>query len=74
PDGQVHSDRLGEPMVSVMDPGLRRGDESVGIDQAYDIHASIQSVEVDAANAIILIAGSLYLAGEVLKANNQIPD
>ncbi|MGL5838508.1 MAG: bifunctional folylpolyglutamate synthase/dihydrofolate synthase, partial [Sphingorhabdus sp.] len=23
PDGQVHSDRLGEPMVSVMDPGLR---------------------------------------------------
>ena len=41
---------------------------------ATDITEAIQSLTIDPEREILLIAGSLYLAGEVLKANNQIPD
>ena len=41
---------------------------------ASDITQAIQSLSVDPEHEIVLIAGSLYLAGEVLKANNQIPE
>ena len=41
---------------------------------ALDITKAIQSLNIDQEREIVLIAGSLYLAGEVLKANNQIPE
>ena len=41
---------------------------------APDITKAIQSLTIDPDHEILLIAGSLYLAGEVLKANNQIPE
>ena len=41
---------------------------------APNITKAIQSLTVDPKSQIVLIAGSLYLAGEVLKANNQIPE
>jgi dihydrofolate synthase/folylpolyglutamate synthase len=41
---------------------------------ARDITEAMGRLNVDPANEIVLIAGTLYLAGEVLKANNQIPD
>ena len=41
---------------------------------ASDITKAIQSLTIDPKREIVLIAGSLYLAGEVLKANKQIPE
>ena len=41
---------------------------------APDIYAAFASIEIDPASQIILIAGTLYLAGAILKANNQIPE
>lgn len=41
---------------------------------ANDIHAALGALTIDPQREIVLIAGSLYLAGEVLKANNQLPD
>jgi dihydrofolate synthase / folylpolyglutamate synthase len=41
---------------------------------APDIETALKHLTVDPASQIILIAGTLYLAGEVLKANRQIPD
>jgi dihydrofolate synthase / folylpolyglutamate synthase len=41
---------------------------------ARDITNAIQSLNIDQEREIVLIAGSLYLAGEVLKANSQIPE
>jgi dihydrofolate synthase / folylpolyglutamate synthase len=41
---------------------------------APDIETCFQRLTVDPAAEIVLIAGTLYLAGAVLKANNQIPD
>ncbi len=41
---------------------------------AKDLDGAIQSLDIDPDLEILLIAGSLYLAGEVLKANNQIPE
>lgn len=35
---------------------------------------ALNSLDIDPANEAVLIAGSLYLSGEVLKANNQLPD
>ncbi len=40
---------------------------------AVDVHAALAAI-VPQRNDIILIAGSLYLAGEVLRANGQTPD
>jgi dihydrofolate synthase / folylpolyglutamate synthase len=39
-----------------------------------DITKAIQSLTIDPEREFILIAGSLYLAGDVLKANKQIPE
>ena len=39
-----------------------------------DITEALQSLTLEPDREIVLIAGSLYLAGEVLKANNQIPE
>ena len=41
---------------------------------ADDMIDAIRSLSIDPAQEILLIAGSLYLAGDVLKANNQIPN
>jgi dihydrofolate synthase / folylpolyglutamate synthase len=41
---------------------------------ASDIAEAVRGLNVDPASEIVLIAGTLYLAGEVLKANNQLPD
>jgi dihydrofolate synthase/folylpolyglutamate synthase len=41
---------------------------------APEIDQAIQSLKINSDREIVLIAGSLYLAGEVLKANNQIPE
>ena len=41
---------------------------------ALDITAAVQSLSLDPDREFLLIAGSLYLAGEILKANNQIPE
>ena len=41
---------------------------------AADITEALVSLTIDPEQQIVLIAGSLYLAGEVLKANNQIPE
>jgi dihydrofolate synthase / folylpolyglutamate synthase len=67
PGGAVSTERE-------LDPRLRGGDEVVRIEKAQDISNALQSLKVDPASQIILIAGTLYLAGAVLKANNQVPD
>ncbi len=41
---------------------------------AADPQAAITALIVDPSTDIVLIAGSLYLAGEVLRANGQVPD
>jgi dihydrofolate synthase / folylpolyglutamate synthase len=41
---------------------------------APDVVTALGKLQVEPRIEIVLIAGSLYLAGEVLKANNQIPD
>jgi dihydrofolate synthase / folylpolyglutamate synthase len=52
------------------------GVEAFGPDAvaATDIEAAFAALKVNPASEAILIAGTLYLAGAVLKANNQIPD
>lgn len=41
---------------------------------ADDMVDAIRSLSIDPERDILLIAGSLYLAGDVLKANNQMPN
>ncbi|MEH6829053.1 bifunctional folylpolyglutamate synthase/dihydrofolate synthase [Parasphingorhabdus sp.] len=41
--------------------------------EASDINAALRSLDMGSGKTV-LIAGSLYLAGEVLKANEQVPD
>jgi len=43
------------------------------VSEASDIKAALQSLSLGTGKTV-LIAGSLYLAGDVLKANEQIPD
>ena len=43
------------------------------ISEAPDLESALKQLDVGK-NATILIAGSLYLAGEVLRANEQVPD
>ena len=38
-----------------------------------DIVTALQSITIDPSSQIILIAGTLYLAGAVLTANGEIP-
>jgi len=39
-----------------------------------DVSASLRAISAPSGPAQILICGSLYLAGEVLRLNNQVPD
>jgi len=51
--------------------------EELGVGDARpsdDLWAAVKQVAETATPASVLICGSLYLAGEVLKANNQVPD
>ncbi|SBV33091.1 FolC bifunctional protein [uncultured Sphingopyxis sp.] len=41
---------------------------------AVSITAALRGLKVDPAREIVLIAGSLYLAGEVLSANRELPE
>ncbi|SNS41696.1 bifunctional folylpolyglutamate synthase/dihydrofolate synthase [Sphingopyxis indica] len=41
---------------------------------AASVEAALSSLDVDPANEIVLISGSLYLAGEVLRTNGELPD
>ena len=41
---------------------------------AGSIEAALRALKVDAAKQQVLIAGSLYLAGEVLRLNQELPD
>lgn len=41
---------------------------------ATDVEAALRALTVDPARDIVLIAGSLYLAGEVLRANGELPE
>lgn len=41
---------------------------------ADDMSDAIRSLSIDPERDLLLIAGSLYLAGDVLKANNQMPN
>ncbi|WP_417596318.1 bifunctional folylpolyglutamate synthase/dihydrofolate synthase [Parasphingorhabdus sp.] len=48
-------------------------DPDAPVTEATDIADALQSLSVGTGKTV-LIAGSLYLAGEVLKANEQVPD
>jgi dihydrofolate synthase/folylpolyglutamate synthase len=48
-------------------------DAAAPMTEAGDIAAALQSLSLGAGKTV-LIAGSLYLAGEVLRANQQVPD
>jgi dihydrofolate synthase/folylpolyglutamate synthase len=51
--------------------------EELGVGDARpsdELWAAVKQVAETATPASVLICGSLYLAGEVLKANNQVPD
>jgi len=48
-------------------------DPDAPVTEAADVTDALQSLSVGAGKTV-LIAGSLYLAGEVLKANEQVPD
>ena len=41
---------------------------------ADTVEAALAGLAVDPVTEIVLIAGSLYLAGEVLRANGEVPD
>ena len=48
-------------------------DAAAPMTEAKDIRSALQSLQL-APGKTVLIAGSLYLAGDVLKANEQVPD
>jgi dihydrofolate synthase / folylpolyglutamate synthase len=70
------AERLASITVLPVPGHEHHGVEAFGPDAkaAADIPSAIASLTVDPEREIVLIAGTLYLAGEVLKANNQIPD
>jgi dihydrofolate synthase / folylpolyglutamate synthase len=74
PDLTVVTDGLEVTGGPVLDSRLRGNDEIFEIDTAEDINFAFSAFRGNPAEQIILVAGSLYLAGEVLKANNQIPE
>jgi len=47
---------------------------NIGVMMSDSIHQALQKLHNIQSDDIILITGSLYLAGEVLAANNQCPD
>jgi dihydrofolate synthase / folylpolyglutamate synthase len=70
PSPIMSANRNGQGMNS-----RRRGNDEVLIVRlGSGANATLTLLQVDPSSEIILIAGSLYLAGEVLKANEQIPD
>ena len=40
---------------------------------AADVAAALRAIALDTGREIVLIAGSLYLAGEVLRLNGEMP-
>jgi dihydrofolate synthase / folylpolyglutamate synthase len=70
------AERLASITVLPVPGHEHHGVEAFGPDAkaAGDIPSAIASLTVYPESEIVLIAGTLYLAGEVLKANNQIPD
>lgn len=52
------------------------GVEAFGLDAraADTAEEALDALNIDPAHEAVLIAGSLYLSGEVLRANNQLPD
>ncbi len=81
PDLSVPSDRLETTKGKVLDsrvdlrsPAARGNDEEFKLKEAENITTAFVSLLIDPEREIVLIAGSLYLAGEVLRANNQIPE
>lgn len=69
------SDRLASITVLPVPGHEHHEAEAFGPDArpASDIESALRALEIEQGE-IVLIAGSLYLAGEVLKANQQIPD
>lgn len=69
-------DRLASITVLPVPGHEHHGVEAFGQDAVAspDITTALQSLSVDPTAHIILIAGTLYLAGAVLAANGQLPD
>ena len=74
PDQSVSADPLEVARGPVLDSRLRGNDEVLRVSGAPDIAAAFAALEIDPSTQIVLIAGTLYLAGAILKANNQIPE
>lgn len=68
-------DKLASVSVLPVPGHDHHGVESFGSDAVAspDIVTALQSIPIDPASQMILIAGTLYLAGAVLKANDEIP-
>jgi dihydrofolate synthase / folylpolyglutamate synthase len=59
--------------IQVLDFRLRGGDEVLVLGEASEIKSALNSLKIDPTTEIILICGSLYLAGEVLRLNDEMP-
>ena len=70
------ADRLASLTVVPVPGHEHHGAEAFGSEAnaAASVADALRSLAVDPAREIVLIAGSLYLAGEVLSANLQFPD
>lgn len=70
------ADRLASLTVVPVPGHEHHGTEAFGADAkaAASVADALRDLAVDPAREIVLIAGSLYLAGEVLSANLQFPD
>jgi dihydrofolate synthase/folylpolyglutamate synthase len=70
------ADRLASLTVVPVPGHEHHGAEAFGpeANAAASVADALRSLAVDPAREIVLIAGSLYLAGEVLSANLQFPD
>ena len=70
------ADRLASRTVVPVPGHDHHGAEAfgTGAKAAASVPDALRGLDVDPAHDIVLIAGSLYLAGEVLSANGQCPD
>jgi dihydrofolate synthase / folylpolyglutamate synthase len=73
PAGSVYTDGSETTKGRVMDSRLRGNDDALELRTADDVTTALHSLTVDPASEIILIAGTLYLAGEVLRLNGETP-
>ena len=73
-DLSVAADRLKAARGPVPNSRLRRVDEALRLSAAPDVETAFASIDIDPSSQIVLIAGTLYLAGAILRANNQIPE